>query len=178
MGYGIRQAQRVLEGKNPSLTDEENKLALDRKAKRELTASVNRNQNALPIRKKTNAEVLAETHAEKVEEKKVDRLQKQVAVLTTKLQAASTKASPVSESQEKDFKKIHASEVKALEAEITKLKGSVQTLTVAYAKLRKDALALATMGAAVRGGTKVGDRMHDRSETFLQKHGENVRGAL
>jgi hypothetical protein len=78
----------------------------------------------------------------------------------------------------KDFKKVHASDVKALEAEITKLKGSVRTLTVAYAKLRKDAIALATIGALVYRGKKNIDTVHDRSEKFLQKHGEMVGGAL
>lgn len=61
MGYGVRQAQRILEGRNPSLTDQENKLALDRKAKRELTVKANRALKALPIRTKTNAEILADT---------------------------------------------------------------------------------------------------------------------
>jgi hypothetical protein len=178
LGYSIRHIDRVLEGHNPFLSDGENEEARQRKAKRELNAKVKRNQNALPIRKKTNAEVLAETHAEKVEEKKVDVLQKQVAVLTTKLQAASTKSSPVPESQAKDITKIHASEVKALESEIKKLKGSVQKLTVAYETLRKDAIALATLGSLMYRSKTGHVKVHDRSEKFLQKHGETVGGAL
>lgn len=175
LGYSIRHIDRILEGHNPSLSETENAEARTRKAKRELDAKVKRNQNALPIRKKTNAEVLAETHAEKVEEKKVDRLQKQVAVLTTKLQATSTKASPISESQAKDFTKIHISEVQRLEAEIKTLQASVAKLTKAYEVLRKDAVALAT---AIRKANEVPAGIATRAAVFLQKHGETVGGAL
>ena len=174
LGYSIRHIDRILEGNNPALSAAENADARHRKAKRGLDAKVKQNQNALPIRKKTNAEVLAEAHAEKVEEKKVDVLQKQVAVLTTKLQAVSTKPSPIPESQEKDSKKIHTSEVQRLEAEIKTLQASVAKLTKAYEVLRKDAVALATLGTLTRKPCK----MLDRSEAFLQKHGETVGGAL
>jgi hypothetical protein len=178
LGYSIRHIDRILEGHNPALSETENAEARTRKAKRELDAKVKRNQNALPIRKKTNAEILAEDRAEKVEAKKVDVLQKQVAVLTTKLRATSTKASPVSESQAKDFKNIHAREVQALETEIKDLKKSLQTLTVAYAKLRTDAIALATLGSLMYRSKTGHVKVHDRSERFLQKHGEAVGGAL
>jgi hypothetical protein len=175
LGYSIRHIDRILEGHNPSLSEAENEDARQRKAKRELDAKTKRNQNALPIRKKTNAEILAETHAEKVEESKVAVLQKQVAVLTTKLQTASTKPSPISESQTKDITKIHAAEVKALETENTKSQGSVQILTVAYAKLRKDAIAFAT---AVRKTNDVPAGLAARAAVFLQKYDETVGGAL
>lgn len=187
LGYSIRHIDRILEGHNPSLTETENAEARTRKAKRELNAKVKRNQNALPIRKKTNAEVLAETHAEEVEEKKVDVLQKQVAVLTTKLQAVSTKPSPIPESQEKDFKKIHTSEVQRLEAEIKTLQASVAKLTKAYEMLRTDAIRLATIEVAQDGTYqnvtpeacwKLCDRSIQRSKKFLAKHGETVGGAL
>lgn len=178
LGYSIRHIDRILEGHNPSLSETENAEARTRKAKRELDAKVKRNQNALPIRKKTNAEILAETHAEKVEENKVAVLQKQVTVLTTKLQATSTKPSPISESQDKDLTNIHAAEVKRLEAEIKTMQASVAKLTKAYEVLRKDAVALATLGALVYRGRKSIDTVHDRSEKFLQKHGEMVGGAL
>ena len=174
LGYSIRHIDRILEGRNPYLTETENAEARTRKAKRELDAKVKRNQNALPIHKKTNAEALAETHAEKVEENKVAVLQKQVAVLTTKLQATSTKSSPITESQAKDFTKIHASEVKALDTEIAKLKDSVQKLTKGYEKLRIDAIFIA--GSV----TQVPQPKNPdyRAETFLKKHGETVGGAL
>jgi hypothetical protein len=137
------------------------------------------------------------TEAEKITRDEARKLQEEQDIAEAQRQAARNRsnaesqaaqretASPVSAiavvgiSQQdvnelKDFKKVHASEVKALEGEITKLKGSVQTLTVAHAKLRKDAIALATLGTSIRKSTK----MHDRSERFLQKHGETVGGAL
>ncbi|MGA7792803.1 MAG: hypothetical protein WCA19_07155 [Candidatus Acidiferrales bacterium] len=70
----------------------------------------------------------------------------------------------------KDFKKIHSSEVQALETEITKLKGSVQKLTVAYEALRSDAVRLATAGTKVTNAKS----LVARAQTFLKKHGETV----
>jgi hypothetical protein len=187
LGYSIRHIDRILEGNNPALSAAENADARHRKAKRGLDAKVKRNQNALPIRKKTNAEVIAETRAERVEENKIDVLQKQVAVLTTKLQATSIKPSLVSESQVKDFTKIHVSEVKALEAEIKRLQGSVQKLTGAYEALRSDAVRLATIEVTQDGKYqnvtqeacwKLYDRTVQRSKKFLAKYGETVGGEL
>jgi hypothetical protein len=168
LGYSLRHIERILEGHNPSLSDAENANARHRKAKRELDARVKRNQNALPLRPKTNAEILAD----KVEEKNVDALQKQVAVLTHKLQATSTKPSPVtvSEPSVKDLKNIHASEVKSLEIEIQKLKGSIQKITVAYTSLRSDAVRLANAGTRVPNAKS----LIARAQTFLKKHGETV----
>jgi len=175
LGYSIRHIDRILEGHNPALSESENADARHRKAKRELDARVKRNQNALPIRKKTNAEVLAEIHAEKAEEKKVDALQKQVAVLTTKLQATSTKPSSISAAQTKDITKIHASEVKALETEVKKSKGSIENLAAAYETLRRDAVALAK---AVSKAKKVPAEITARAAGFLAEYGESVGGAL
>jgi hypothetical protein len=185
LGYSIRHIDRILEGHNPSLSEEENTTARQRKTKRELDAKTKRAQNALPIRKKTNTEILAE----KIEEKNIAGLEEQVSVLTHKLQVASTKPSPVTveEPSVKDLTKIHVSEVKALDAEITKLKGSVQTLTVAYTELRKDAVRLATIEVAQDGKYqsvtqtacwKLYDRTVQRAKTFLAKYGETVEGAL
>jgi len=177
MGYGIRQAQRILEGKNPALTDEENKAALNRKAKRELTAKTNRAQAALPIRSKTNAEILAD----KQEETKTEVLQKQVASLTHELESA--RQQPPVKTITDDLQKIHANEIQALETEIEKLKASNQKLTKAYAALRSEALRIATAAVHMNEAGHVRRLEHvlTLSQEFLVKHGEvveTVGGAL
>ena len=167
LGYSIRHIDRILEGHNPALSDAENADARQRKAKRKLDAKVKRTQNASPIRPKTNAEVLAETLAAKAEENKVVTLQKQVAVLTQRLQENASKLPGVSESQADDSKKIYASEVQRLETEIAKLKQSLQTLTNAYDVLHSDAVRLATTGMC--GGTT--EERIAAARKFLKKHG-------
>jgi hypothetical protein len=63
-----------------------------------------------------------------------------------------TPAVPISrqyESELKDSKQIHANEVKSLDDEITKLRKSLQTVTLANTTLRADIVRLATLAAKV-----------------------------
>ncbi len=168
LGYHPRHVRRIVEGNNPALSDAENKLSRERKEKRELTARVNRERKALPIRKKTNAEVLAEARVEQEEASKVDVLQKRVESLKRELEAATATKPTISPAQERDLTKIHAVEVQTLEAAVQKSTGSIETLTAAYETLRQEAVALAKAVSKA----KVPAGLTARAAKFLEEYGE------
>jgi len=135
------------------------------------------------------------TEAEKITRDEARKLQEEQDIAEAQRQAARNRSNAESQSAQKeivspvsaisvvrisqqevielkDFKKVHASEVKTLEAKIEKLNGRLQKLTVAYETLRADAGSLATLGRRVES-TNANSLVliHHRSEKFLTKYG-------